>query len=288
LVEIDPSSVCGALHLPEASHLISEQPRLESVVRIDVPNFTHLPSGNLSVPSPLPLAHGHDCKMLRRGELDDIRVDEYLNHSRQRPTKRIQMKLDARSFFPGPAIVLIICTAFGGQALAEAPRWEMDLNLPLAAFLVEKDMSSCQQMKWHTAEGFTTRFVVRCSADGKRWEQYEVTPALKEISAPVKNARDPYPKSVAIHSWNDMKQAHKVEASKGWSRYQPSASGSTANSSDLDAADHFLAGLPASCSGSYRTVGSDSEVNIKTRCDGNGQKMDGLVTIRNGVITKVE
>uniref|UniRef100_UPI0040567393 hypothetical protein n=1 Tax=Candidatus Electronema sp. TaxID=2698783 RepID=UPI0040567393 len=60
-----------------------------------------------------------------------------------------------------------------------------------------------------------------------------------------------------------------------------------ANPSDLSQADKFLADLPAACSGSYKYVGSDGAVNIRIICDGNGQKMDGLIVIKNGVVTQV-
>ena len=58
-----------------------------------------------------------------------------------------------------------------------------------------------------------------------------------------------------------------------------------ASPSDLSQADKFLAGLPSSCSGSR--VGSGGAVSIRVICDGNGKKMDGLIVIENGIITKV-
>lgn len=61
-----------------------------------------------------------------------------------------------------------------------------------------------------------------------------------------------------------------------------------ANPSDLAQADKFLADLPPACLGSYKYVGSDGTVNIRIKCNGNGKKMDGLVAIRNGVVTKIQ
>ncbi len=61
-----------------------------------------------------------------------------------------------------------------------------------------------------------------------------------------------------------------------------------AHPSDLAQANKFLAELPPACSGSYKYVSSDGTVNIRIKCDGNGKKMDGLVAIKNGVVTKVK
>ena len=61
-----------------------------------------------------------------------------------------------------------------------------------------------------------------------------------------------------------------------------------ANPSDLAQANKFLADLPPACSDSYKYVGSDGTVNIHIKCDGNGKKRDGLVAIKNGVVTKIQ
>ncbi|MDX2299414.1 MAG: hypothetical protein NW204_06790 [Xanthomonadaceae bacterium] len=66
------------------------------------------------------------------------------------------------------------------------------------------------------------------------------------------------------------------------------ASAADASRSDLAQADRFLAELPSACSGSYKYVGSDGTVNIRVKCDGNGKKMNGLVTIKNGIVTNVQ
>lgn len=61
-----------------------------------------------------------------------------------------------------------------------------------------------------------------------------------------------------------------------------------ANPKDLAQADQFLAKLPKSCAASTKSVADDGAVNIRIKCDGNGKKMDGLVAIKDGVVTKVE
>ena len=66
-----------------------------------------------------------------------------------------------------------------------------------------------------------------------------------------------------------------------------SAYSAEAKPSDLAQADKFLAELPAACAASSRYVGADGTVNIRIKCDGNGKQVDGLVTIRNGVVTKI-
>jgi hypothetical protein len=66
------------------------------------------------------------------------------------------------------------------------------------------------------------------------------------------------------------------------------ADAAEANPSDLAQANKFLADLPPACSASYKYVASDGTVNIRLKCDGNGKKMDGLVAIKNGVVTKIQ
>ncbi len=66
-----------------------------------------------------------------------------------------------------------------------------------------------------------------------------------------------------------------------------SAYAANAKPSDLAQADKFLAELPAVCAASSRSVGSDGSINIRIKCDGNGKKIDGLVAIKNGIVTKI-
>ena len=60
-----------------------------------------------------------------------------------------------------------------------------------------------------------------------------------------------------------------------------------ANPSDLAQASKFLVNLPPACSGSSKYVDAGGAVNIRVVCDGNGKKMDGLVVIKNGVVTQI-
>lgn len=60
-----------------------------------------------------------------------------------------------------------------------------------------------------------------------------------------------------------------------------------ANPSDVAQAETFLAKLPAACSASHASASSDGTVSIRIVCNGSGDSMDGLVTIKNGVVTNV-
>jgi hypothetical protein len=60
-----------------------------------------------------------------------------------------------------------------------------------------------------------------------------------------------------------------------------------ANASDLAQANKFLVDIPPACSKSYKIVGDNGAVNIHILCEGNGKKMDGLVVIKDGVVTKI-
>ncbi len=59
------------------------------------------------------------------------------------------------------------------------------------------------------------------------------------------------------------------------------------NSSDVTVAEKFLNDLPAACSASSASASSDGTINIRILCNGNGKSMDGLVSIKNGIVTKV-
>mgnify|MGYP000512996008 CR=1 FL=1 len=65
------------------------------------------------------------------------------------------------------------------------------------------------------------------------------------------------------------------------------AAQSKANPSDIVQADRFIAGLPAACSNSYKSIDSSGAVNIRVLCSGNGKTADGLVIIKDGVVTKI-
>ncbi|WP_028080247.1 PepSY domain-containing protein [Solimonas soli] len=66
------------------------------------------------------------------------------------------------------------------------------------------------------------------------------------------------------------------------------AQAAEANPADMKQADKFLAQLPKTCGASSKSVADDGSVNIRIKCDGNGKKMDGLVAIKDGIVTKVE
>lgn len=63
-----------------------------------------------------------------------------------------------------------------------------------------------------------------------------------------------------------------------------------ANPSDVAQAENFLRDLPAACSGSHAYASSDGTVNIRVICIGStkSESMDGLITIKNGVVTQVK
>ena len=60
-----------------------------------------------------------------------------------------------------------------------------------------------------------------------------------------------------------------------------------ANRADVAEAEKFLAQLPSAFSGSHAYATEDGTVNIRIICSGSGKAMDGLVAIKNGVVTKV-
>lgn len=66
------------------------------------------------------------------------------------------------------------------------------------------------------------------------------------------------------------------------------AQAAKANPADLAQADKFLADLPPSCAASSKEVGADGAVTIRIQCSGNGKKLNGLVAIKDGVVTRVE
>ena len=62
----------------------------------------------------------------------------------------------------------------------------------------------------------------------------------------------------------------------------------SANPDDVAQADKFLSGLPPACSASYAYASNDGTVNIRVICSGSGKSMDGLVSIKNGIVTKIQ
>ena len=63
---------------------------------------------------------------------------------------------------------------------------------------------------------------------------------------------------------------------------------SNASASDVAHAEQLLKGLPPACSASNAWATGDGTVNIRTICNGNGRSMDGMVSIKNGVVTQVK
>jgi len=61
-----------------------------------------------------------------------------------------------------------------------------------------------------------------------------------------------------------------------------------ANSSDVRQAESFLASLPSACSESYAYASPDGTVIIRIICEGAGKSMDGLVSIKNGIVTQIK
>jgi len=61
----------------------------------------------------------------------------------------------------------------------------------------------------------------------------------------------------------------------------------SATLSDVAQAESFLKSLPAACSASHAYTSDDGTVNIRTICNGSGESMDGLISIKNGVVTKI-
>lgn len=63
-----------------------------------------------------------------------------------------------------------------------------------------------------------------------------------------------------------------------------------ANPSDVAQAEKFLRDLPEACSGSHAYASADATVNIRVICIGStkAESMDGLITIKNGIVTQVK
>lgn len=61
-----------------------------------------------------------------------------------------------------------------------------------------------------------------------------------------------------------------------------------ASPSDIESAKKFLADLPPACSSSRMSISADDTVNIRVICNGSNQSMDGLISIKNGVLTHIE
>lgn len=65
------------------------------------------------------------------------------------------------------------------------------------------------------------------------------------------------------------------------------ASAEAANPADLREAKQFLARLPPACKDSYITERSDGTVVIHISCTSSSDSMEGLVEIKDGVVTGI-
>jgi len=61
----------------------------------------------------------------------------------------------------------------------------------------------------------------------------------------------------------------------------------SASPSDVKQANQFISSLPPACKNSSMTTKADGAVAIRILCEGNGQSSDGLIEIKNGVVTKI-
>ena len=62
---------------------------------------------------------------------------------------------------------------------------------------------------------------------------------------------------------------------------------SNAHTDDVAAAKKFLARLPAACSSSHMYTSIDGTVNLRVICNGSNQSMDGLISVKDGVLIDV-
>lgn len=69
---------------------------------------------------------------------------------------------------------------------------------------------------------------------------------------------------------------------------QPSVSNSSfAAASDVRQAEQFLTSLPAACSGTSASAASDGTITIELKCSGSSQSLNGLIRIKDGVVTDI-
>ena len=66
------------------------------------------------------------------------------------------------------------------------------------------------------------------------------------------------------------------------------ANSQSANPSDIQQGNSFLASLPPACKNSSMSTKSDGTVVVRILCEGNGQSTDGLIEIKNGVVKKIK
>lgn len=84
----------------------------------------------------------------------------------------------------------------------------------------------------------------------------------------------------------------------GWITFTPSTSlqnpgieiknAKFASPHDVRLAEEFLRSLPSFCSSSYAYASRDGSVNIRIICRNNERSMTGLISFKNGVMTRIE
>jgi hypothetical protein len=63
---------------------------------------------------------------------------------------------------------------------------------------------------------------------------------------------------------------------------------SIANPKDIETTKKFLADMPQpACAGTSASVMSEGTVRIHIFCSGNGKETDGIMTIKNGIVTNI-
>lgn len=92
------------------------------------------------------------------------------------------------------ALLIVHVNAFG---------WSNALG-DVSNTVVDGKLTDCKKMKWRRSEDVSYRYVVRCTADGIAWIQYEVSPLLQEIVGPYLDVTDPDPKQSETATWEEM------------------------------------------------------------------------------------
>ena len=65
------------------------------------------------------------------------------------------------------------------------------------------------------------------------------------------------------------------------------SAGHAASSSDIQQAKQFLSQLPSACGNSSMSTTSDGAVVIRISCEGNSKSMEGIIKIKDGVVTQI-
>ncbi len=65
------------------------------------------------------------------------------------------------------------------------------------------------------------------------------------------------------------------------------STGLAASSSDIQQARQMLSQLPSACGNSSMSITSDGAVIIRISCEGNSKSMEGMIKIKDGVVTQI-